>query len=234
MIDFKVDVIILAGGYGTRLKKVVSDVPKVLAPINSRPFADLILNSIQKYSFVNNVVFSLGYKSDTVIDYIKSNKLNVGYSVESTPLGTGGGLKKTLSKTNSNIVLVVNGDSYSAADYKDLLLEHINNDGECTILSVNQVDCTRFGKVDFDTNTGQVIGFIEKDGSSGEGYINAGVYAFNREIVQDIPDNVEYSIEHDLFPFLIKQNKLYTYNTDSRFIDIGIPETYKEAQNFFE
>jgi NDP-sugar pyrophosphorylase family protein len=233
MIDFKVDIVILAGGCGTRLKSVVSDVPKVLAPINEQPFADLILNGIKKYSFIKNIVFSLGYKSDVVIDYIKSNNLDVDFSVEDIPLGTGGGLKKSLSKTSSDIVLVVNGDSYSDASYEDLLLEHIKNAGACTILSIKQPDCKRFGKVEFNIDTNQITCFMEKDDSSGAGYINAGVYVFNRDIVQEIPNDTKYSIEHDLFPFLIKQDMLYTYNTDSRFIDIGIPETYKEAQSFF-
>jgi histidinol-phosphate phosphatase family protein len=115
------EVIVLAGGLGTRLRSVVKEIPKCLAPVNGRPFLGYLLDWLVSQE-VNHVVFSVGYLREQVIDYVKSNQWSFTYdfAVEEEPLGTGGGIRLALGKCHESQVFVVNGDTFYPVDLKSI------------------------------------------------------------------------------------------------------------------
>jgi D-glycero-alpha-D-manno-heptose 1-phosphate guanylyltransferase len=231
----KINAIILAGGLGTRLREMVSDLPKVLAPINGSPFLDLLLSFLSKSEHVNKVILAVGYMSDKIIErYRGCNKygFEIFFSVEKELLGTGGAIKKALKFSNSDIVLVLNGDSYIEVNIEDLIMTHKINNANLTIVLKEVKNANRYGSVKLDEN-GRIICFEEKKVESGSVYINAGMYLLKKELFDNIEENKVLSLEKDLFPMFVKE-AVYGYISHGKFIDIGIPETYKISDEYLK
>jgi len=228
----KTEAIILAGGMGTRLRGVVSDRPKVLASVNHRPFITYLLDQLAEVG-VESVVVSTGYKAEMVEAQIGSSYsgLRVRYSRENETLGTGGGMKLALCRTDSDPVLVLNGDSYCAVDLRGLVDFHQFKNASVTLTLAQVADSSRFGRVETEQD-GSVICFEEKGGSHSVGWINAGVYCMRREVLEAIPQGQSVSVEREIFPTLISKN-LYGFKSDGKFLDIGTPESYAAAEDFF-
>lgn len=226
------DAIILAGGMGTRLRGVVADRPKVLARVGDRPFITRLLDQLAD-SDVKWVVLSTGYMAERVEGEIGTSYrgLNIGYSRESEPLGTGGGVRLALEKTSSNPVLVLNGDSFCEANFNHLLEFHHQKRSRATLLLTMVQDTNRYGRVVADEN-GSVTGFHEKGGSHSPGWINAGVYCLEREVMTNLKLGLSASIEREIFPVLIGAG-LCAFRGGRAFIDIGTPESFGEAERFF-
>jgi NDP-sugar pyrophosphorylase family protein len=155
----------------------------------------------------------------------------IRYSRESQPLGTGGGLRLGLEKTQSDPLLVLNGDSFCDASIGELCAFHQKRAAPATLLLTWVQDTSRFGSVEIDAD-GTVTRFAEKGGDNAPGWINAGVYCLARKVVSSIPTGRMVSIEHDLFPTLVGTG-LYGFRVHSAFIDIGTPQSYAEADRFF-
>ncbi len=220
-------VIILAGGFGTRLKNILNGLPKPLANINGKPFLFFLLKNLVEEGF-NDFVFSLHYKSELIIEIVKSFQSNIlmnckiQFVVEQTPMGTGGAISyiNTILEMEDNFI-VVNADTWIESGYG-----LINNSNEDVIAILKVEDTSRYGTVLFDSNF-NIKQFIEKKENQGEGYINAGIYKLNKKYFSNW-NGQPYSIEASLFPDLVKQSKLKAMILNTSFIDIGVPVDYNK------
>jgi len=229
----KVDAIILAGGQGTRLRAVVNDRPKVLAPVHGRPFLDIIMNALENSDIVELVVLAIGYMAEQVIEEYGRNReypFDIRFSIEEKLLGTGGGIKKALSLTTTEQVLVLNGDSYAEVDLNEFVAFHDKIGAAMTMAVVSVDNATRFGRVFLD-KTGRVVSFQEKSADGEGGYINAGVYLFERRLFDSITMDSAISLERELLPQFIKKG-VYGFFTKGKFLDIGTPESYRISNDY--
>jgi D-glycero-alpha-D-manno-heptose 1-phosphate guanylyltransferase len=228
----KIDAIILAGGLGTRLRSVVSDVPKVLAPVNGRPFLDIILGALSKSGIIRRVVIAAGYMAEKVIEqYQGYNRFGIEIilSIERQLLGTGGAIKLALENTNSKYVMVLNGDSFIDISYIDLYKAHLQSSAQLTMVLKHVVNSNRYGSVALDGD--KIISFQEKSDKATAGLINAGIYLFNRKLFDQVERDKVISMEKDLIPKMIKDD-VCGIICNGRFIDIGLPETYSQVSNY--
>jgi len=223
--------VILAGGIGSRLRPVVGDRPKVLAPVAGRRFLAYLLHQLADAGF-EDVVLCTGYMADQVQDAFGSRfrKLRLHYSREEQPLGTAGALRHALPLIQSETAVVLNGDSYCPVDLGDFLRQHHEKRADASIVLTQIPDTSRFGAVEADRSS-RILRFGEKN-TTGPGWINAGIYAISRSFLASISDGVAVSIERECFPRWIADG-LFAYRGGGRFLDIGTPESFAEAQSFF-
>lgn len=227
-----VETVILAGGRGTRLAPLPGDVPKPLRPVAGRPFLARLLDQVRAHGG-SRIVLSLGYRWKEFLPFVEEqvrSGLDVVARPEPEPLGTGGGLRNALPCLSGAVVLVLNGDSFAGADFGALLELHRSRGAEVTLLLRRVPDVSRYGRAELGGN-GLVTAFTEK-GAPGPGLVNAGVYAMSRAAVASIPEGRPVSLERDVFPPLAGRS-LFGLAGDFPFIDIGTPETYREAEAFF-
>lgn len=228
-----VTIAILAGGHGTRLRPVVHQIPKVIAPMNGVPFLNYVLDSLIAQGG-KDALLCIGYGGEQVQacygDTYRS--LNLAYSIEKEPLGTAGALRHCLSKVHSEDVLVSNGDTFCTANLNLFLSWYQKKQTSAAIMLAHKKDVSRFGSVETDA-AGRVIQFHEKAGKTGGGYVSTGIYLLHRGIVESIPERKAVSMEYEVLPQLIG-NGLWGYKTKSTFIDIGTPQSYRRAQDFFQ
>ena len=212
---------ILVGGMGTRLRAVVPEHQKVVAPVAGKPFLFRLLDQVADAG-IQRVVLCAGYKSEQVRSIGETYRgMELRYSIEPKPLGTAGALRFAQLETP---VLAMNGDSYCDVDLKSLPPPN-------TIVIREIPDTAASGRVEFDSEY-QVTRFTEK-GQTGPGWINAGIYLLNREFMESIPAGRPVSIEREVFPAWAGRG-LQAFPTRGRFLDIGTPESYSAAQEFFQ
>ncbi len=223
------EAIILAGGLGTRLRSVVADVPKCMAPINNIPFISFIITYLQNEG-VEKFIFSLGYKSEIVINFLdeKFTSLNKKYSIETEPLGTGGAIKKACEHATTNDVIVVNADTMFNINLSTLLYFHKENKASCTLALKELQNFDRYGIVELNTNH-SIFKFKEKQFCT-VGNINGGVYILNVTdfLSKELPS--KFSFEKDYLEKYVAENTFYGTTFENYFIDIGIPEDYKKFE----
>ena len=224
-------VAVLAGGLGTRLLPVVSDRPKALAEIHGRPFLTYLLDQLSNAGS-SRVVLCTGHLGEQIEQTFgkRYRKLQISYSRETRPLGTGGALRLALPYLLSDPVLVMNGDSFCATDLTSLWAWHCNRGSQATMLLAEVPNTERYGSVKIDSD-GTVTQFVEKK-QGGSGSINAGVYLLSRQVIRSIAEGTVVSLEHDIFPTLMNHG-LYGYQERGRFLDIGTPEDFAAAEQFF-
>ncbi len=227
------EVIILAGGFGTRLKSVVNDKPKCLAEVNEKPFISYLIDSLLNFNY-NKFIFSLGYLKDNVIEYIQINypNLNVVFSVEDKPLLTGGAIRLALDYVESDSVLILNADTYLGVDLDCLYHYHNKKISDITIALKPMHDFDRYGSVKFD-NQNKIYSFDEKTHKD-FGYINCGYIYLRKEILLKYLINTPFSFEKDFIKENMNQICINAFIDDSYFIDIGIPEDYLKANIDFK
>jgi NDP-sugar pyrophosphorylase family protein len=225
---------VLAGGKGTRLAAAVPGVQKVVAQVAGRPFLGFILDQLETAG-VRRAVLCTGHLAEQVEAMLgpAHGAMALGYSREPEPLGTGGALRLALPLLDSDPVLLLNGDSYCAADITKLLEDHADSGAAATLTVAHVDDTARYGSVDFDEETRQVRAFREKAGSSGPGWVNAGIYALSRELVESIPAGVVVSLERDVLPQCAGP-RLRAFPVTAPLRDIGTPESFAAAQGEFE
>jgi len=217
------EAIILAGGLGTRLRSVVSEVPKCMAPVDGRPFLQYMLEWLSRYD-VSHVVLSVGYLREVIFSYMDSRvwPFEISYAVEEEPLGTGGGIRLALTKCREDRVIVLNGDTFFDVD-----LDALSFTAPVTLALKPMRDFDRYGAVDWDGEL--VTGFHEK-AACAEGLINGGVYALVRSQLDFAFYPKRFSFEKDLLEPLAAAHLVAGQVQDGYFIDIGIPEDYARAQ----
>jgi histidinol-phosphate phosphatase family protein len=228
----RVTAAVLAGGLGTRLRSRVSDQPKVLAEIGARPFLAYLLDHLAA-ARCSKVVLCTGYLGDQVAHAFGKNygPLRLVYSQEQTPLGTGGALSLALSHVESDPVLVMNGDSYCDTDLNGFWNWHCSRHAPASIVLARVPRSERYGQVKVDMD-GRILEFAEKQSGAEAGWINAGIYLLSREMIQSIPPQAISSLEKDIFPRWVDCG-LSGYMSLGRFIDIGTPDDFAAAENFF-
>lgn len=222
------EAIILAGGFGTRLKHIVSDVPKPMAPINNKPFLEFILDYLKKYNF-SKVIMAVGYKSKYIKEYFENSYkgMEIVYSDEDNPLGTGGAIKKALLNTGEERIFILNGDTFFDCNLNEMRITHESSTCDITIAVKKMDDYSRYGSVVIKDN--KIIKFVEKQ-KTNEGIINGGIYLINKKIFDEIQEK-EFSFEQIILESLMYS--MCAYESNGYFIDIGVPEDYYKAQKDF-
>ncbi len=228
----KFDVIILAGGLGTRLKSVVSDVPKPMAPVAGRPFLDQILMKLPLAN-INSIILSVGYKHEVIKAHYGSEYKGVDlvYSVEDEPLGTGGGIKLALEKAHEEHCLIVNGDTLFDVDFEQFWQVHSQKQNEVTLALKNIEQPDRYGTVLLDGS--RIVKFSEKQVGLKSGLINGGLYWIRTSMLNEMPLTPKFSFETEFLEAKVKNVQMGGYIDNALFIDIGIPQDYVRAQTIF-
>ncbi len=182
---------------------------------------------------VRKAVICTGYMADKIQECFGDayDSLEIIYSREDEPLGTGGALRLALPYLSSEIILVMNGDSYIDTDLSIYVDWFSEREREAAVLLTCVDDTSRYGSVKINKNK-IIASFEEKCDNPGSGWINAGIYLLRKSLIASIPAEKFYSLECDLFPQL-SGKELYGFCSEGRFIDIGIPESYTAAQDFF-
>ena len=230
---------ILVGGLGTRLKSIINDVPKPMAPILNKPFLYYKIMNLKKNS-IKKIVFCSGYLHKSIEDYFGDGSkfnLDIKYSVEKSSLGTAGAIKNAEQFIDGPF-LMMNGDTYLNLDVKEfynkylslnakymMLLKHVEDNYECGIVITN--------------SNNEIQDFIEKPSEDvikkmNSPLLNAGVYLLSANILDYIKKDEKVSIEEDVFPILTKEDDFYSMIYDGYFIDIGIPKNYIKFQNYIK
>lgn len=221
------EAVVLAGGFGTRLRQVVPDLPKPMAPVAGRPFLEILLSTLARKGF-SRVVLSLGFMSGKIIDHFGESYMGMElvHEVETQPLGTGGAIRASLARCVADHVFVFNGDTYLDIEAEEL--ERRWQSARRPVIVVREVpDTARFGRVEMED--GRVVAFREK-GMSGSGLINAGCYVLPRNALDEFPPGAPFSLETDYFAKQLHNIGFDGFVTRGRFIDIGVPDDYALAQ----
>ena len=227
--------IILAGGMGTRLKTIISDLPKPMAPIMNVPFLTYQLNYLKHFG-IKKVIFSVGYLSEKIIAHYNQSfeNINIEYSIEKNPLGTGGGIRMAMSNLNEDLVLILNGDSFFDLNLEQFYNLHLEQKAEFSLALRYVNNSERYGNIEFNSSN-QITSFIEKNQLNQSGYINAGVYILSKKLyLQNTKPDINFSIEKDFFEKQLNQLIIKGFEFKDYFIDIGIPEDYLKAQDDFK
>lgn len=211
---------------------MVSDRPKVLAPVAGRPFLSYLLDQLCAAK-VERAVLCTGYLAPMIAEAFgdRYRGIELEYSVEERALGTGGALAQAASLLRSETVLVLNGDSYCDCDL-DRFAAAREESGAGAGMALTRVDdVSRYGAVVTGEGS-RVRKFSEKGGASGPGWINAGIYLLPTAILRTIPAGREVSLEREIFPELLAGG-LYGHPCTGTFIDIGVPEDLSRAHTLF-
>lgn len=225
------DIIILAGGFGTRLQSEVHDVPKPMAPVNGKPFLEYILNHIERQGF-NRVILSTGYLGNIISEHFgkKFKTINLEYTHEKEPLGTGGAIKLASEKVHSPYFIIMNGDTFFPINLQLLFQTHVEHLANLTLALREAPDASRYGQVECITN-GRITRFIEKSSEKKSGLINGGIYILNTKFFKRFEFPEKFSFERDFLEKQLDTYEFYGQVFNDYFLDIGIPEDYKRAQN---
>lgn len=224
------DVVILAGGLGTRLRSKVSDVPKCMAPVAGKPFLEHQFDYLTAFN-VNKVILSLGFLNEVVTEWVTENASRwpfpIEWVIEETPLGTGGGIRLALSKATSANVCILNGDTFYNVDLQDFCARHSSMGSPLSIALKPMRDFSRYGSVTLKGTT--ITEFREKQYCEA-GLINGGIYCVTLDsgLFAGLPD--KFSFEKEIMEPTAAKGAVSGFVYDSTFIDIGIPEDFERAQ----
>lgn len=220
---------ILAGGFGTRLQAVLRDVPKPLAPVRGLPFIHYVLRWLEE-SGIQRVIGCTGYLADKMEAGFRSyaGALEMTFLREDTPLGTGGAIYRALRAATHGGVFVLNGDTYFPAGLSRFQRESERLGGPFAIALRRVADTSRFGAVDLDG--GRILAMNEK-GRSGPGLVNAGLYLLPSDLWQRLPMPGVFSWETELMQPKAPALGAAGIVLDAPFLDIGTPESYREAED---
>jgi D-glycero-alpha-D-manno-heptose 1-phosphate guanylyltransferase len=225
-----IEAIVLAGGEGKRLRPVIRDVPKPMADVAGRPFLWWLMSHLQQ-QHASRVILSVGYKAEVILDYFgeQFQGVQIAYSVEREPLGTGGAIKLALEQAVQRHVIVMNGDTYADLDLPAFITKFESSGSDLAIAVTHLKDVGRYGSIAIDEKSDKLLKFEEKQRSSA-GYINAGVYCLRPNIFMKYGAPGKFSFERDfLAPRLVELNPI-VFKETLAFIDIGVPEDYALAQ----
>jgi len=231
--------VILAGGLGTRLRSVLGDLPKPLAPVQGRPFLEYLIEHLRQHD-VTHLVLCVGYRRELLQQHFGDGSalgVQIAYSVEREPLGTGGALWQARSLLDETF-LVLNGDTFFAANLAALIQAHADGgtpatgEAVATIALRHMPDVARYGDVVLD-EISCVTQFNEK-GRAGPGLLNAGVYVFSRRVLECVREQRPLSMERGVFPELVRRRALRGCVLTGYYVDIGLPDSYAEFQRYVQ
>ena len=221
------EAVVLAGGFGTRLRNVVSDVPKVLAPVGDIPFLDIILIDLNRKG-IRRVVLAVSYLKEQIIQHVETNDfgLKIDFSIEEEPLGTGGAIKQACSFCRSENIFVVNGDTFFDVNLPGMMKFSLSHKADITVAAKQMFNFNRYGTLVIDNDF--IVDMKEKLPCS-EGYINGGIYCLRRDFISSIPQE-RFSFERDILEKSYANKNVCAFISEGYFIDIGVPEDYERAQ----
>lgn len=221
------NVIILAGGLGTRLRSVVSDLPKPMAPVHGKPFVQHLISWLLKFP-VSKIIFSVGFKKEIIMEYFgeEYQGIPVVYAVEEEPLGTGGAIANGLKYADEDFVLVVNGDTYFPIDLNWFYVFHTENESGISIALKSMQKFDRYGSVELTGN--DITAFKEKTYLD-EGLINGGIYFLEKEYFLSKSLDTKFSFETEILEKAVLNQNIKGSVFNEAFIDIGIAEDYYKA-----
>jgi NDP-sugar pyrophosphorylase family protein len=221
-----IDVAVLAGGLGTRLRGVLPDSPKSLAPVDGKPFLEHLLLWLARQG-VRRVLLGLGYRASDVVAFLERRpfpSLEIETVVEPEPLGTAGAVAFAAPHFRSSPILVMNGDTIVDADLNEFLRAHCGSSAPASILCVEVDNAGRYGRVEIGPDN-RLVRFAEKDpAAAGGAWINAGMYLFERPFLERFAGIGKGSLERDVLE-RAPSGHIFAFQTKGRFLDIGTPET---------
>ncbi len=224
--------ILLAGGMGTRLRSVVTDVPKPMAPVCGIPFLEILLRNLVAQG-INDITLAIGYRHEIIMDYFRDHFLGIPlhYVVEDTPLGTGGALKKAMRGRGwETPYFVLNADTFIEVDLSRMLQSYLVSGMDVGMVLKHLNDVSRYGRVTLNPEKTQIITFEEKSGHK-TGLVNMGIYILYPGIFERFNFSGAFSLEKDMFLGELTHITFFPWITEGYFIDIGIPEDYQRAQS---
>lgn len=229
------EAIILAGGLGSRLREVIgSGIPKPMATVAGRPFLEFLLAYLNNWG-ITRVIMAAGYMHTVIEDHFGNRFMDMEllYSVEDEPLGTGGAVKKAMQLAKGSNIYVINGDTYFDVNLRKMANFHRAKQAELTVAVRKLADISRYGRVSRDEGN-RITGFTEKGAETGIGFVNGGTYIFDVKIFSglDMPD--KFSLEKDYLEKFYRERQMFGFGCFGYFLDIGIPDDYEEAQTAFE
>jgi NDP-sugar pyrophosphorylase family protein len=224
-----IDAVILCGGLGTRLQSVIKNKPKPMADFNDRPFLDLLVTYVERFGFRRFILCS-GHKGGLIEEYFKNKADGKTYiiSQETSPLGTAGAIKHAEPLINSDVFLAMNGDSFCEIDLTSFMNSHHSHKALASVALAPMEDASDYGGVTLGENN-KIMRFDEKKNTPSSGWVNAGVYFFNKSILGRIPADKKISLEQELFPSMV-DNGLFGFTSRSQLLDIGTPERLERAR----
>lgn len=233
------EAIVLVGGLGTRLREVIPNLPKPMAPVNGRPFLEYLLEFWIRQG-IDHVVMATGYKHEVIQNHFGKcyGSLSIDYSIEETLLGTGGAIFKSMEMLReNNPFFVLNGDTYFPIDTAKFMKFHQMRKSDMTLVLRTMPEAKRYGSVSI-AEDGKILEFRPPGHGIPPFMINAGTYLCNKDFLEEVQQNRNrpnpVSLESDLFPSWISDKKsFYGWPTSGDFIDIGIPEDYRKCQDMF-
>ena len=226
------DAIVLCGGAGLRLRPVTGDGPKSMAQVSGRPFLETLLRQLERHGF-QRTILAVGYRSTDIQSYFGDTfgGMDVEYSNELSPLGTGGAVRNAAALIESPACLVMNGDSYTDVDLRAFAAAHQTDskaDISLVVVPVDERGDTGSILLDADRN---VVEFAEKERPAGAHHLNAGIYMLSREMLNGIPPGRPVSLERELFPKWIQEGRrVKAFVHAGKCVDIGTPERFQAAQ----
>jgi NDP-sugar pyrophosphorylase family protein len=230
--------VILAGGFGTRIRHLLPDLPKPMAPVNGRPFLEWVVRYLAAQK-IQRVILSTGHLAGKIERHFQSQpvkNVRVTCVAETEPLGTAGGFLNAIrsaadgGRPQGPAWLVLNGDSLAPAPLAQMFQSLDAPEIAGAILGVRVADASRFGTI-LQNADGDLAGFNEK--KPGAGVINAGIYLFRASAIDSFPDKTPLSFETEVFPALIAEKiRMKVCVTDAPFLDIGTPESLGQAERF--
>ncbi|MFM9847214.1 MAG: nucleotidyltransferase family protein [Hyphomicrobiaceae bacterium] len=223
--------VILVGGLGTRLRQVSGDLPKAMVSVGGRPFLEHVLSGLEVQG-IKHAVLAVGFRRDVIRTHFgdRFGGIRLDYAEEDAPLGTGGATLKALRTIGPSPAFVLNGDTWIDLDYAAMLNAHAAAGARLSIAVRAVDDLSRFGAVEIEY--GRIVRFHEKD-RSGPGMINAGVYVMQSSTFDAWAFPDAFSLERDLFERHLEELRPLAFVAGGRFIDIGVPEDLRRAQDFF-
>lgn len=227
------DVVILVGGQGTRLREVVSDVPKPLVPVCGRPFLFYVLDALAIRG-AQTVTLCVGHLAQKIVEAVGEEWLGlpVNYSQEDEPLGTAGALGKAWRKFQWQRVVVMNGDTWFEPPWRQMLDSLEQGPADGVVAATEVPDAGRYGLLRMDERR-RITGFEEKREGAGAGWINAGIYAFKKSVLKLLPQGAG-SLEKDVLPLLAAEGALFAAPGHGEFLDFGTPDDYQRAGGFIK
>lgn len=227
-----IDVLMLCGGIGSRLQKVINDRPKPMASIGQNPFLDILIDYFASFGF-RRFILCTGYMSEVIERYYcdKLTELEIVFSNETVPLGTAGAVKNAEKVIRSETFLVANGDSLCQIELNKFFDFHMERQAMLSIAVADSKGTEDVGSIGLGAGR-KITGFQEKKKIQGQIFINTGIYLFEKRVLSYIAPAKQCSLEYELFPQLIGQ-ECYGYLSDAKLFDIGTPERLELARESF-
>lgn len=226
-----IDVLILCGGKGKRLKKITGSIPKPMVCLRNRPFLDFLIGYLRGLG-LKRIILGIGYQADYIRKYYQENPppgIRLSFCEEKRPLGTGGAIRHARRLIKSREFLVLNGDTFAKFKLDDFISFFREKKAAALILLKKASKAVDYGAIKMEKD-GKISSYCEKT-RSGESLVNAGVYLFNKSIFRLMPREDRFSLETDFFPCLIGKG-MYGYQAKGFFMDIGTPDRYRAALRY--